>query len=110
MKNHPLARVDLRNCICGRQPRLNHTATAGGHPDKFQVKAGTICFIVITAILYIVGWAVASLVLLLIIALTAALVKMARGHTFVCAVRDGFIIGVAFFANLLEVLNPANWF
>ncbi len=103
--------LDVRNCICGRRPELNHAITAGHHPDRFELKAGAICFVVVTGIVYLVNpiWALWPFVILLIVALLAGVAKTLHGHTLACAARDGLLIGIAFFANVLEALNPGNW-
>lgn len=101
----------LRNCICGRRPELNNEKTAGSHPSRFEVKAGVVCLLVVMALLYVVEpwWALIPLGLMAIVALIATAVKRMRGHTLTCAARDGLLIGVAGYANVLEVLNPGNW-
>lgn len=103
--------LDVRNCICGRRPELNKTETAGHHPDKFQLKAGMVCFVVVTTIVYIVDpwWTLGPFILAVAIAGLATMIKVLRGHTMSCAIRDGVLISIAFFANVLEALNPGNW-
>ncbi len=112
MKNRSASRFDVKNCICGRRPELNHAKTAGAHPDTFQLRAGVVCFVIITFVFYLVGWlfAVLPALFLIVFAIVAAIVKRIRGHTTWCAMRGAFLLSVAFFANVIEVLNPANWF
>ena len=111
-KQHKPKRLAVRNCICGRRPELNNIATVGYHPDRFQLKAGAICMLAVMAIAYIVEpwWVLVPPAILLCIALVSAIIKFFRGHTLACALRGGALIGVAAFANVLEVLNPGNWF
>ena len=102
----------LRNCICGRRPELNNEKTAGSHPSRFEVKAGVVCLLVVSAVVYIVEpwWALVPVSLLLAVALIASIVKVVRRHSVACAARDGLLIGAGLYANALEALNPANWF
>jgi hypothetical protein len=101
----------VRNCICGRKPSLNRVKTVGEHPTRFQLKAGAVCLLVITMLVYLVNpwWALAPPIILLTIALMACVVKLLRGHRTWCAVRGGLLIGLAAYANVLEALNPGNW-
>ena len=105
-------RRSFRNCICGRRPELNNEKTAGSHPSRFEVKSGMVCLLIVTVVVYIVEpwWALVPFGLVLFIALITSLIKVIRGHTATCAVRDGLLIGLAAYANALEALNPGNWF
>jgi hypothetical protein len=101
-----------KHCICGRRPELNKIKGNHNHPSVWEIKAGAICLLVIALILFwfwpdalwyfVVG--IVGLTILIIIA------KRLRGHSLFCAVRDGPMVTLGLAANILEAINPLNWF
>lgn len=100
----------IQICVCKHQQQVKGKA-ANNFPSRFELKAGTICLLVVMGLVYLVNpwWALVPPLILLVIALVAGTARLRQGHSVWCATRRGLMVGVAAYANVLEALNPGNW-
>jgi len=98
--------LPITHCICGHAAQLNRLSGRGMHPGPWEVRVGAgiviLCIVLLTMFLSFLLIPFGMLVGGLIVAVT--LVKLVRGHSPWCALRDGTLVVIGYFARSLNIL------